>query len=302
MNRFVEIFQGLALPSAIDIPRLTGWINALLVLLLAYSMAVLTWQLLATPQMQDASASRIQPTGMATQKGGPGLDTVAAMHLLGEAGNVPVDETPIVAPETRLKFTLKGVFANSRSESAMAIISSGGNDEKSYRVGDVVAGAATLHQILADRVLLRRGEQLETLYLPKESSGGTGSGFSPAIRHTRSGGSTLPLSKGITNRKNLGGLREKLMANPQQALQLINAQPVMDNGQLAGFRVNPGKDRVLFSRVGLRPGDIVTAVNGMRLTDATQMGEVFQHLRSAERLEVTVKRGGREQHLQLKLD
>lgn len=301
MTRFVQILQGFSLPSATDVTRLTGWINALLVLFLAYTMATLTWQALSGLSDQGSVTMAPVPGTTVQHSSGPGLDTLAGLHLFGEAGAVPaVTEEPIDAPETRLKFTLKGVFADSRSDTAMAIIDSGGKDEKSYRVGDVVAGAATLHQILADRVILKRGEQLETLYLPKENLSGASS--SPTYQRAISSNVNRFAGGRTINRGSVSDLRRTLLENPQDALQLINAQPVMENGQLSGFRVNPGKDRALFARVGLRPGDIITSVNGMQLSDATQMGQVFQQLKSAQQLQVTINRGGREQQLQLKLD
>ncbi len=304
MTRLTQLFQGLTLPSSVNVGRLTSGANVLLVLLLAYSMATITWQLMPTSSAGSTTTSFAPISSGITQRASSqDLSAVATLHLLGEAGSVPVaNDEPIDAPETRLKFTLKGVFADSRKENAMAIIESGSNDEKSYRVGDVVAGAATLHQILGDRVILKRGEQLETLYLPKEYAGTN----LPLPQYNRVvpsnfGGSAISSAPRIDT-SNMGDLRQKLMENPQDALQLINAQPVMENGQLTGFRVSPGKDRALFARVGLRPGDVITAVNGMQLSDATQMGQVFQQLKSAQQLEVTLNRGGREQQLQLKLD
>ncbi len=297
----MEKFRVGSLPSSVDVSRLTGGLNALLVILLAYSMALLTWQALSSSSSETTALLPLPSSSAVSRSSGPDLGSVATLHLFGEAGSVPVAaEAPIDAPETRLKFTLKGVFADSRKESAMAIISSGSNDEKSYRVGDMVASAATLHQILADRVILERSGQLETLYLPKDADIS-----SPAPAFQRAVPSNISNVSPAT--RNLGGdsmqgVRKQLMENPQDALQLINAQPVMENGQLTGFRVNPGKDRALFARAGLRPGDVVTAVNGMQLSDATQMGQVFQQLKSAQKLQVTINRGGREQQLELKLD
>ncbi len=298
----MDMFQGVTLPAGMDVARLAAWLNVLLVLLLAYAMATLSWQFFATSQSNTTVNLPVVSSGTASRISGPNLSSVAALHLFGEAGSAPAsDVAPIDAPETRLKFTLKGVFADDRSDSAMAIIASGGNDEKSYRVGDVIAGAATLHQILGDRVILKRGGQLEALYLPKDADGLVISPAPPVYqRVVPSNINSVPTRSLHTD--NMGQLRQQLMENPQDALQLINAQPVMENGQLTGFRVNPGKDRALFARVGLRPGDIITAVNGMQLSDATQMGQVFQQLKSAQQLNVTINRGGREQQLDLKLD
>ena len=102
--------------------------------------------------------------------------------------------------------------------------------------------------------------------------------------------------------RQLQALRETIMKNPQEAMQLVNAQPVMEGGQLKGYRLNPGRDRKLFGSVGLRPGDIVTSVNGIPLNDMSQMGALFEQLNSANRLDVTIERGGQQTQLSLGLD
>ena len=83
---------------------------------------------------------------------------------------------------------------------------------------------------------------------------------------------------------------------------MVNAQPVMEGGQLKGYRLKPGRDRKLFSSVGLQPGDIVTNVNGIPLNDMSQMGAVFEQLSSANRLDVTVERGGQQTQLSVSLE
>jgi len=299
MTRIKEILQGRTLPAGLDIPRITAWLNALLVLLIAYSLAMVTWQLIsgagATTLSSAAAPAAVVSGG--GKGGSPSLASVAALHLFGQA-NVNDDaplEGAIDAPETHLNFVLKGVFANSRNDSAMAIIASDDKNEKSYRVGDSVAGAATLHQILPDRVILKRGTQLETLFLPKEFATGAPAYSRPVPRST-------PLASPILNKRGFGDLRQELLENPQAAMDMIEAQPVINGGKLVGFRVNPGKDRALFARAGLRPGDLVTEVNGTKLNDSTQMGAVFQQLKTAKQLNLTINRGGRQQNLNVSLD
>lgn len=44
--------------------------------------------------------------------------------------------------------------------------------------------------------------------------------------------------------------------------QILRPQPVFADGHQRGYRVYPGPDRAQFAKLGLMPGDLVTAVNG----------------------------------------
>jgi general secretion pathway protein C len=281
----------------------------LLVAMLAWTLAQLTWRL--APMAEGLPVSGTQPalSASAGKEGSAsrpsGLEQVAALHLFGDAEAPPAaaEQAPIDAPETRLNLTLKGLVALDSQEEALAIIAKGQGDEQAYKVGETVPGGAVLHEIYADRVILQRGGRFETLTLPKERMAGE---KAPATLTTNRTPASLRPPEANRSRppstRRLQAVRESILNNPQEAMQLINAQPVMDGGQLKGYRVNPGRDRRLFSSVGLRPGDIVTSVNGIPLSDRTQMGKLFDQLTSAAKLDVTVERGGQQSQLFLNLE
>jgi general secretion pathway protein C len=66
----------------------------------------------------------------------------------------------------------------------------------------------------------------------------------------------------------------------------------MPNGELKGYRVYPGRDRRKFASLGLRPGDLVTDINGQPLNDLQSGMEVFKNLGNATELTVTIERNG----------
>jgi len=102
-----------------------------------------------------------------------GLNSVSALHLFGKADapeSVPV-QSVINAPETRLSLTLKGIVAASSGAQGRALIAEGSATEKVYKVGDVLSGGAVLHEVLTDKVILKRGGRFETLTLPRKRVG-----------------------------------------------------------------------------------------------------------------------------------
>jgi general secretion pathway protein C len=297
------MFRPGSLPLAgIPLPRLIPWLNVLLVALLAWSLAQLSWRLL--PQDEAALAVPViaGDTAAPVRSAPVSLEQVAALHLFGDADEPRAPETaaPITAPETRLNLKLKGVAALDSQQQALAIIAEGRGEEKAYRVGQTLPGGAVLHEIRADRVILQRGGRFETLTLPKERMADGGAGLPPAA--SPAGNNRVQSARPSASAQRLQAVRKRLLQNPQEALQLINAQPVMEGGQLKGYRLHPGRDRRLFSSVGLRPGDIVTSVNGIPLSDPAQMGQLFNQLSTAGRLDVTVQRGGRLNSLSLELE
>ena len=75
----------------------------------------------------------------------------------------------------------------------------------------------------------------------------------------------------------------------------------MPNGKMKGYRVFPGRNRQQFIALGLRPGDLVTAVNGVALDDPARGMEIFQTIGDASQISVTVERAGQRQDLSLNL-
>jgi membrane-associated protease RseP (regulator of RpoE activity) len=81
----------------------------------------------------------------------------------------------------------------------------------------------------------------------------------------------------------------------------MRAVPSFDNkaNKLRGFRVYPGRNRTAFASLGLRPGDLVTAINGTPLDDPQRGQEIFNTIQSSATAAVTVERGGQNVDLTL---
>ena len=92
-------------------------------------------------------------------------------HLLGDVQKQApvVVETPINAPDTRLKLVLHGVFASEVYGKARAIIADPKGKEEQYAVGDMLPGNAELSEVYPDRVILKRNGRFETLRLMQDS-------------------------------------------------------------------------------------------------------------------------------------
>jgi general secretion pathway protein C len=217
---------------------------------------------------------------------GVNAQAVAAAHLFGVAVADPTTQDPNNAPLSSANLVLAGTIATQDPKRGIAIITDGG-PSKVYAVGENVNGAS-LYSVYLDRVILDRGGTLETLVLPRLLAGG------PRMPPRRAGVETRS-SEAVDN------IRRLVQRDPGLLDQVMRTVPSYDNsaGKLRGFRAYPGRNRAIFNKLGLKPGDLVTAINGQPLDDPQHSQEVFNTIQSSNTVTVTVERGGQKQDITL---
>ncbi len=279
-----------------------------LVLLIAFDLADLTWRLLESPMVAE-----VAPPPAAVSAGAPDAQRYQALSSWQPFGQAPDENAAAIsadllldAPDTTLNLTLVGTLQASElpergsmviPEQGAAVIS-GGARQQVYWTGDQVeaAGNASLHSVFNDRVLLDRGGgRLETLRFPESDQGrsqGAPIAARPQIRSlapVRGAGTSAPLPAA------LGEVAELLSEHIQFAMHT-------ENGQVLGFRVQPRGDPRVFSELGLEAGDVLTEVNGSRLNDLRNASQVLQALGETQMANVMIRRDGVDRALVLNID
>jgi general secretion pathway protein C len=209
------------------------------------------------------------------------LATIVNAHLFGAAPNA----NGVDAPNTTMPLTLAGVIADPDPSKGVAIIGENAAAGKLYSVGAALPGGVHLHSVYSDRVLLERNGGLETLMLPRTVAPGRNGASNPASMPT--------VARGPVNSREA----QTLLAG------LVRVQPVFNQGKLTGYRIFPGgaKGNAAFSQLGLRPGDLIEAVNGTSLDDAARAMEVLNTLGSSATATITVSRNNQSQEINLNL-
>jgi general secretion pathway protein C len=77
-----------------------------------------------------------------------------------------------------------------------------------------------------------------------------------------------------------------------ETLMQASAEPFMQNGQIAGFKLDLIDPNSLYSKSGLVNGDVITEINGVPLNDAAGAIRLLQSLRNAKSLSLSFMRGG----------
>jgi general secretion pathway protein C len=257
-----------------DGPRIATWV-------LSIAIAVQAG-LIVTDLFGAGKNAKVPPRAAGTPLASLDVAAITRADLYGKA---PVMVDPSHAPVSAIPLVLTGIMAGTDPQRGLAILGPSAQATKVYAVGDNVPGGATVHLVYPDRVVIDRGGQLESLMLPRK----TASSAPP------------PSAAALQGNPAIEHVRQMIAAQPGLIGDVIRPQPVMEKGKVTGFRVFPGRNRAAFMSLGLRGGDLVTAINGTPLDDKDRGEEILRTVGSSSEVQVTVIRGGQQQDLTLNI-
>ncbi|WP_372872581.1 type II secretion system protein GspC [Shewanella sp.] len=271
--------------------KLTFWLGFAVC---CYLVAEISWRLV--PVQSDAVAWRPSPVNAGGGSDNVDLDGLKSLSLFGKADSKPkekpVQEVITDAPKTSLSIVLTGIVASTAEQKGLAIIESGGNQE-TYELGEKIKGtSASLKEVYADRVIITNAGRYETLMLD-----GVPYTNSPAVpannsRRERDEDVRRIDMRGDDVGAELSSSRDELLADPSKITDYISISPVTRGEDLAGYRLQPGKDPGLFTQAGLKSGDLAKSINGYDLTVSTQALELMGQLSELTEISVMVEREG----------
>jgi len=229
-------------------------------------------------------------------------------------------------PETQLPLRLLGTVVSGSEARSLAVIENSG-ETAVVRTGDAIGGAV-VREIHKDGVVLTQAGRLERLaFASVAASSGAGSGngddFSDSSGHRAEGGDTaarraklqaravrrtamssrakarrataVPASADPAEELASGEPRETL-SNEQLLLQLSKQAryaPLLDeNGKLRGVALMDIRPDSTLERLGLRNGDVVVSVAGVKVDNTSKAYDALRALNPRAGGEVLVERRG----------
>ena len=266
-------------------PRLATWTLALA---LGVQAAFIVTDLAGAGKAPSAGAAPVASLAMRSRS-----VNVAAIVNSELFGRQPVEQAGPGSgnpTQSTIPLVLSGIIAANDPRNGLAILGPSATASKVYAVGDNVPGGAKVHSVLNDRVVLDRNGNLEYLTLPRQLQGGA----MPPGRPPSA--SALPTESPVVDR-----MRKLMTDDPGLVADIMRPQPVFSQGKQRGYRVYPGRNRQAFSRLGLHPGDLVTAINGTPLDDPARGQDIFRTIGASNEAHVTVLRNGQQQDLTLNM-
>ena len=185
---------------------------------------------------------------------------------------------PTPPPASPLKLRLVGVSELSTGNRMAIIEDSQKQQQEVFELNSDVFGQAKLVDIQVDRVQLSRNGKLEVL---ETQDGPDSGGAAPGDEPEEKTEFTVPEEE-VT----------QALANLPQLLSQARAVPYFRNGQSIGMRLFAIRTGSLYEKLGLKNGDIVTAVNDSSLSDPTQALKLFEQLKSQRQIAVKLERNG----------
>ena len=237
--------------------------------LLALDVSHTVWALHAASQVQ----APLRPIALPTRE--PPLDVhrILDAHLFGETVAPVAKVDPEHAPDTDLALKLTGVVASRHPERGYAILGVTGEPTHMYRTGATLdeAGGGRLVQVFVDRVVIDNSGQLETLRLPKQNLFGPAGGATEVAQ-------TEPPPKHVDD--------PDVITAAEGWFSQLNVEQT--NVGPTGLVMHPAKR---FQRqYGLQDSDILTAVDGVKITDTQTLANTLRT--TAKSLSLTFVRDG----------
>jgi len=267
LTQFMGKLDPIAILQASWVAHVPFWLTLLFILLLAQSMAGLTW--LAFTPSAEYKVSPSQPVQQSQSHSIVRLNSVSRLHLFGMAqGKAAVN---VNIAKTKLRLVLKGVFASTNPLLAFAIISESASAKgRTFKVGERLPSGAVLHEVRPLEVILNRNGRLESLALPRKKLDIIPIAASTTRRSVR----TMP----ATNK--LKKLRQIFNKSQQAFMQKARIEPVVSkiDGSTEGFTFNYD-DPIVMRHLGLLPTDVITAINGNSI--GTNISGAYEQLQSS---------------------
>lgn len=265
--------------QSLPLPLIRRVLLGCILLLICQQLAVLTWRVLLPENPRTVSMS-FKPAQAKENPAAPGDFTLFGRSP--EINNPAVPESALNGdiPRSALNISLTGILASEDASRSIAIIAKD-SQQYSRSVGDAVPGyEARIVTIFADCVVLQHQGRYEALHLYQDDAE-----------------KAAPERTGAFSQ-----LKEKIQKQPMSAMDYLTVSPVMEEGVLKGYQLNPGKKTDLFYRAGLQDNDLAVALNGIDLRDAGQAQQAVAQLSGMNKINLTVERDGQRQDIYLALD
>lgn len=230
---------------------------------------------------------------------GPMPEPLANLKNKKEDEEVIEDNDPVL---TGLQLTLEGTIVHRNPFRSLATLTSGGK-MLSYSVGDEIPGMAEIISVVRKKVIFRnlRNKRLEYAEISRDQ-------VQPKRAEVRKAPRILK-PKGLVQRD---GNRftakradvNKQLSNISQLARQANSRPARDpaTGELIGYEIFAIQPNSLFESLGLKNGDIISEVNGVKISNPAKAMGMFNQLKSASEIDVSINRNGSNEELEYTIE
>jgi general secretion pathway protein C len=254
-------------------------VTALLAFLVLWQAGSLVWKWWLLNNESPQAAALVPPSPQTAQQ--ESLQNILRYPLIRSASN-PATSGPASGdqPKTSLNLRLVGLMYSADQDQARAIIESEKDGARSYSTRERVAAKVEVYRIEPDRVILLHAGRQEALMLDPDE----------ATPQTQPDTGSQPINGSNESQAS----RQSSTSIPKKTADLMrefSATPVMEQGELVGFRLESVRNPEITNEWGIEPDDVITAVNGMPLNSQGRLMVLYDKLRKQSEFELTLNKG-----------
>jgi len=212
------------------------------------------------------------------------FQVITGRNLFGslDKASEDVNEEEIEELElTSLKIALLGTVTGSEQNAFAVIEETDKRKQGLYKIGDSVQNA-TVKKILREKVVLRVGTKDEILTMEESAASRRDKRRRPSKSNER--GTTITVS-----RKDI----QNSLKDINNLMSQVRIRPHFKDGKSDGLSVSRIKGGSIFSKLGLRNGDIVQKINGEPINSPDEVLMLYEKLKSGSRVSLEVTRRGK---------
>ncbi|OGU14605.1 MAG: general secretion pathway protein GspC [Geobacteraceae bacterium GWC2_53_11] len=285
-------------------PRTVTIINILLGVVIIALLAGI-----ATERLSTGLGKALQPKGAAVAAGSAAAAArvedlmfyapILTTGLFGKAAQGPL--TPITnatvaapaAPATApAELMLLGTVVGSFRETFALVRHTTKNEERVFRLGDMVFDAGRLAEVGKERAFIvinnKKVELLTPMTPPAAAPVGQPAGGTarPGIAVASTGAGSYVIDQRALN---------AALDNPAQAMSDARLLPSQKDGKVEGFRASEVKPNGVFGMIGIKNGDVLLRLNDFPMDSPDKALQSFIALKGQNRLKLDIIRDGQPQ-------
>jgi len=144
-------------------------------------------------------------------------------------------------------------------------------------------------RILRAKVILKVGEKNQVLTMEEKTTG------SASSRKRRSTGARSPSQSGGTTTITLDAATvNKSLENITDLLSQVRVRPHYKDGKADGLMLSQVKPNTIFTRLGLRNGDIIQDIDGEGIENPDDIMDFYEELQSGSSVSLGIQRRGKK--------
>lgn len=189
-----------------------------------------------------------------------------------------------------LKVALLGTVSGDEKTARAVILDKTNRGFQSlYKVGDTIQDAEIL-RILRGKVVLRVGDKNQVLTMEEKPASSPGASRTrrarrPGLSASRQAraGTTITLDSAVVN---------KSLENITQLLSQVRVRPHYQSGRADGLMLSQVRPNSIFTRLGLRNGDIIQTIDGEEIESPDDIMDFYEELKDGSSVSLGIKRRG----------